>query len=159
MRVCDRLSAVVVALAFVLAGLGAPACAEAHLPGAVVTAAHRSIAHDASHVVPPDVRRIVAPVAAPHPAAPPSGDLRVVGERHAHPDTPPELRAEVPGGPCGDHRAGVGQADGPDDLLLGAPLRVDGTTVAVLAATPYRPPVVPLPPRGTLLTRAPPATA
>ncbi|WP_446216852.1 hypothetical protein [Micromonospora sp. IBHARD004] len=159
MRVCDRLNAVVVALAFVLAGLGAPACAETQLPGAVVTAAHRSIVHDASHVVRPDVRCVVAPVTTPHPAAPPSGDPRVVGARHAHPDTPSELRAEVPGGPCDDHRAGVGQADGPDDLLLGAPLRVDGTTVAVLAAIRYRPPVVPLPPRGVLPTRAPPATA
>jgi hypothetical protein len=159
MRVCDRLSAVVVALAFVLAGLGAPACAETHLPDAAATAAHRSIGHDASPVVPPGVRRVFAPVTTPHLPAPPSGDPRVVGEPHARPGTPSELRAEVPGGPCADHRASAGQSDGPDDLLLGAPLRLDGTAVAVPAATRYQPPFVPLPPRGTLPTRAPPATA
>lgn len=159
MRVCDRLSAVVVALAFILAGLGAPACAETRLPGAVVTAAHRSAVHDAPHVHPPDVRPVAAPVTTSHLPAARSGGPRVVGERPAHPGTPLEPRVRGAGGPCGDHRAGVGQTDGPDDLLLGAPARVDGTTPGVLAAVRYRPPAVPLSPRGTLPTRAPPATA
>ena len=119
MRVCDRLSAVVVALAFMLAGLGAPACAETRRPGAVVTAAHRSAVHDAPHIHPPDVRPVAAPVTTSHLPAAPSGDRRVVGERPAHLGTPPAPRVRGVGGPCGDHRAGVGQTDGPDDLLLG----------------------------------------
>ncbi|MFC4146157.1 hypothetical protein ACFO0M_07810 [Micromonospora mangrovi] len=159
MRVFDRWNAVVVALAFVLAGLGAPACVETSQPGAVVTAAHRSIGSDGAHVHPPDVRPVSAPVTTPHLPAPTSGDPRVAGARPAYPGTPPELRAEVVGAPCGDHRAGVGLTDGPDDLLLAAPASVDGTTVSVLAAIRYRQPVVPLPPRGTLPTRAPPVTA
>ncbi|MFC0031215.1 hypothetical protein ACFFMM_16985 [Micromonospora chaiyaphumensis] len=40
MRAVDRLSTVVVAVAFVLAGLGAPACAEHHRPGPMATAVH-----------------------------------------------------------------------------------------------------------------------
>ena len=56
MRVLDRLTAVVAALAFVLVGLGAPAHGETPNPGAVVTAAHRSIVHDAPSVRPPDGR-------------------------------------------------------------------------------------------------------
>ncbi|KAB1902493.1 hypothetical protein, partial [Micromonospora sp. AMSO31t] len=46
MRVLDRLTAVAVALAFVLAALGAPAHAETLEPGAAATAVQRSIVHD-----------------------------------------------------------------------------------------------------------------
>jgi hypothetical protein len=159
MRVCDRWYAVVVALAFVLAGLGAPACAETSQPGAVVTAAHRSIGPGGPAVPPPDVRSVAAPVTPPQLSAPPSGDPRVAGAYVVRPGTPPEPGAEAVGGPCGDHRAGVGATDGPDDLLLAAPSRLDDATVSVLAVARYRQPAVPLPPRGTLPTRAPPVTA
>ncbi|MET8911256.1 hypothetical protein [Micromonospora sp. NPDC004551] len=128
MRVVDRLSAVVVALAFVLAGLGAPACAENHQPGAVVSAAH------SGH-----------PRAAEAPRTP----------GHA----PSELRTELSGGPCGDHRAGVTAGDGPDDVLPAALLRVGGTPERVAVATACPRPALPLPPRGTLATRGPPASA
>ncbi|MGW9196261.1 hypothetical protein [Micromonospora chersina] len=119
MRAFDRLSTVVVALVFVLAGLGAPACAESHQPGAV-TAAHRSIHHVA----------------------------------HA----PSELWTEFSGGPCGDHRAGVTAGDGPDDVLPAAPPRVGGTPERVAVAIHRRQPALPMPPRGTLATRGPPAS-
>ncbi|WP_346538281.1 hypothetical protein [Micromonospora sp. DPT] len=159
MRVRDRMSAVVIGLAFVLAGLGAPACAETHQPGAVVTAAHRSIVHDAPDVRPPDVRPVAAPVATPHCPAPPSGGPRFVGERPGYPGTPSGLWREAAGGPCGDHRAGAGQTDGPDEFLLGATARADSAAAFVVAPIRYRPPAIGLPPRGTLPTRAPPVTA
>ncbi|MGR6322049.1 hypothetical protein Q2K19_15420 [Micromonospora soli] len=158
MRVLDRLTAVVVALAFVLAGLGAPACGETLDPGAVVTAAHRSIVHDGPSVLPPDGWSVDAPVTTPSSPAPPSGDPRAVGARLTHPDAPSELWTEVSGGPCGDHRAGV-VTDGPDDLLPAAPPRVDDTSAPDLVATGYRQPAVPLPPRGSPSGRAPPAVA
>ncbi|MEU1684383.1 hypothetical protein [Micromonospora sp. NPDC005707] len=129
MRALDRLSTVVAALAFVLAGLGAPACAESHHPGAVVTAAHRSIHHGGHAVLPPD--------------------------SHA----PSELRTEFSGGPCGDHRAGVTAGDGPDDVLPAEPPRVGGTPERVAVAIACRQQALPLPPRGTLATRGPPASA
>ncbi|MET8835361.1 hypothetical protein ABZV78_15775 [Micromonospora sp. NPDC004540] len=128
MRAFDRLSTVVVALAFVLAGLGAPACAESHQPGAVVTAAH-------------------------------AGDHRAAAALHAPGDAPPELRTAFSGGPCGDHRAGVTAGDGPDDVLPAAPPRIGGTPGRVAAAIRCRQPALLLPPRGTLATRGPPASA
>ncbi|MFE9688396.1 hypothetical protein [Micromonospora sp. NPDC005806] len=158
MRVLDRLTAVVVALAFVLTGLGMPACGETPEPGAVVTAAHRSIVHDGPSVLPPDGWSVDATVTTPGRPAPPSGDPRVVGARLTHPDAPSELWTELSGGPCGDHRAGV-VTDGPDDLLPAAPLRVGGAPRSVVASTRYREPAVPLPPRGSLPSRAPPALA
>ncbi|WP_262283145.1 hypothetical protein [Micromonospora sp. MA102] len=139
MRAVDRLSTVVAAVAFVLAGLGAPACAENHQPGAVVTAAHRSIDHGGHAVLPPDGRAAAA--------------SRAPG------DAPSELRTEFSGGPCGDHRAGVIAGDGPDDVLPAAQQRVGGTPEWVAAAIACPQPALPLPPRGTLATRGPPASA
>ncbi|MFU8871881.1 hypothetical protein [Micromonospora sp. SL4-19] len=159
MRVLDRLTAVAVALAFVLVGLGAPARGEALEPGAVVTAAHRPIIHDASPVPHPDGRPVNAPVALPDRPAPPPGDPRAVVARLAHPGAASDARTELSGGSCGDHRAGVVLTDGPDDLLLAAPVRAGGRPDRVVAATRYRQPVLPLPPRGTLPARAPPAVA
>lgn len=157
MRVFDRLTSVAVALVLVLVGLGVPVGAETHLPGAVVTAAHRSIVHDAPHGSPPDGRRVDAPVTTPAPSAPPSGDPRAVPARLAQPDAPSYAWVEALGGPGGDHRAGVGSTDGPDDLLLDAPVPIVGTPAFGVVPAPYRGPAVPLPPRGTLPTRAPPA--
>ncbi|MCW3843831.1 hypothetical protein ONA70_27405 [Micromonospora yasonensis] len=177
MRVLDRFAAVVVALAFVLAGLGAPCCGETLEPGAVVTAAHRSIVHDGPSVLPPDGRSgrrlqlgvsdaaprpgavVDAPVTTPGRPTPPSGDPRAVGARLTPPDAPSELWTEVSGGPRGDHRAGVVTSDGPDDLLPAAPLRVGGAPQPVVAPTRYGQPAVSLPPRGSLPSRAPPALA
>ncbi|MFR9780389.1 hypothetical protein ACL02O_30620 [Micromonospora sp. MS34] len=159
MRVLDRLTAVVVALAFVLAGLGVPVRGETLEPGAVVTAAHRSIVHDGPSVLPPDGRSVDAPVTTPGRPAPPSGDPRAVVARLTLPDAPSELWTELSGGPCGDHRAGVATCDGPDDLLPAASSRVGGTPQSVVAPTRYREPAVSLPPRGSLPSRAPPALA
>ncbi len=159
MRVLDRLTTVVVALAFVLVGLGAPAHGETPDPGAVVTAAHRSIVHDGPSVLPPSGRSVDVPVTTPGRPVPHSGDPRAVGARLTHPDAPSELRTELSGGPGGDHRAGVVTSDGPDDLLPAAPLRVGGTPHAVVAPACYREPAVPLPPRGSLPSRAPPVLA
>ncbi|MGC1210206.1 MAG: hypothetical protein WA890_02915 [Micromonospora sp.] len=157
MRVLDRLTAVAVAMAFVLVGLGAPIRGGTPLPGAVVTAAHRSIVHDAPPVVPPDARHVDAPVTTPERAVPQSGDPRAVVGRLVHPDAPSDTRAEALGGLRGDHRAGVALTDGPDDLLLDAPVRIGGTPISTVAPTRYRQPAAPLPPGGTLPTRAPPA--
>ncbi|NES31147.1 hypothetical protein GCE86_21510 [Micromonospora terminaliae] len=132
MRAVDRLSTVVVALAFVLAGLGAPGCANHHPPGATVTAAHA-----AAHV----------------------GEHGAAAAPHAPGDAPPELRTAFAGGPCGDHRAGVTVGDGPDDVLPAAPPRVGGTPERVAVTSTRGQPALPLPPRGTLATRGPPASA
>ncbi|OKI68953.1 hypothetical protein [Micromonospora sp. CB01531] len=176
MRVFDRLTAVVVALAFVLVGLGAPAHGETPGPGAMVTAAHRSIGQDPPSAPAPDGQArqrlqlgtsdtaprpgavVDAPVTTPGRTAPPSGDSRAVVARPAPPDAPPDLRTEVRGH-CGDHRAGVVPADGPDDLLPAPPVPVGGPPHPGLDPTRYRPPALPLPPRGTLLARAPPTVA
>ncbi|MEU2611616.1 hypothetical protein ABZ570_08545 [Micromonospora sp. NPDC007271] len=154
MRVLDRLTTAVVALAFILVGLGVPVRGETPEPGAVVAAAHQSIVHDAPSVPPPDGRPVAAPVATPDRPAPPTDDPRAAA---AHPGAPSDARTGFSGGSRGDHRAGVVLTDGPDDLLPAAPVRVDGTPERVVAATRYRAPAVPLPPRGTLPPRAPPA--
>ncbi|MFD2765752.1 hypothetical protein [Micromonospora eburnea] len=173
MRVLDRLTAVV-ALALVLVGLGGPTRAESPEPGAVVTAAQRSIVHGGPSVHAPDgwaLRRLRpgASDAAPRPGvvvdvpavtpdrpAPPPGDPRVVVARPAHLDAPPDARTAVSGGNCGDHRAGVVLTDGPDDLLPAMPVRLGGPADQVVSSIRYRSPAVPLPPRGTLPTRGPP---
>ncbi|NES12728.1 MULTISPECIES: hypothetical protein [Micromonospora] len=174
MRALDRLTAAVVALAFVLAGLGAPGRGETLEPGAVVIAAHRSIVHDGPSALPPDgrsLRRLQLGASAPRPGvvdasattperpAPPSVDPRAAGARLTHPGAPSELWTEFSGGPGGDHRAGVATSDGPDDLLLAVPLRVVGTPRSVVAPTRYREPAVSLPTRGSRPSRAPPARA
>ncbi|SBT51193.1 hypothetical protein [Micromonospora narathiwatensis] len=130
MRVLERLTAVV-ALALVLVGLGAPTRAETPGPGAVVTAT-------------------------PVRPAPPPGDPRVVVACLAHLDAPSDARTELSGVNRGDHRAGVVLTDGPDDLLPAVPVRVGGPPDQAVAPPRYRSPAVPLPPRGTLPTRAPP---
>lgn len=157
MRVLDRLAAVVVALAFALVGLGTPVRGETLEPGAVVIAAYRSIVHDGPSAHPPAGRPVI-PVTTSDRPAPPSGDPRAVVARLTPLDAPPQSRAEFSGVPRGDHRAGV-VTDGPDDLLPATPVRVVGTPHSVVAPTRYRQPAVPLPPRGTLPSRAPPALA
>lgn len=148
MRVRDRLS-VIVAMAFVLAGLGAPACPETHQPGGAVTAAHRSIVHVAPLVT--------DQAATPHCPVPRSRDPRVVEVSSAYLSSGPPV--EAVGGSCGDHRARTSQTDGPDDPLPGVALRIEDAAVTVLSANHYRPPALPLPPRGTVPARAPPTTA
>ncbi|MEV1058856.1 hypothetical protein AB0I92_16495 [Micromonospora chalcea] len=124
MRVRDRLTAVVVTLAFVLAGLGS--------------------------------------AAAPAVVAPPAGTLAAAS---AAGTSPVALRTAYPGiswselaaGPWHDHGGGLGYADGPDDLAPAALPRVAGPAVPEPVVPAPRPPVVPLPPRGPLAARAPPA--
>ncbi|MEW2542688.1 hypothetical protein [Micromonospora chalcea] len=124
MRVRDRLTAVVVTLAFVLAGLGS--------------------------------------AAAPAVAAPPAGTLAAAP---AAGTSPVALRTAYPGiswselaaGPWHDHGGGLCYADGPDDLAPAALPRVAGPAVPEPVVPAPRPPVVPLPPRGPLAARAPPA--
>lgn len=157
MRVLDRLTAVVVALTLVLAGLGAPGHPETPEPGAVLAAAHRSIAHDVPSAPPPHGRPVG--VTTPDRPAPPSGDPRAVVARPARPDAPSAAWTALSGGNGGDHRAGVVANDGLDDLLPAAKVRAGGTPDRAVAATGYRQPAVPLPPRGVLPTRAPPAVA
>ncbi|MGW4291890.1 hypothetical protein ACWEH1_02380 [Micromonospora chersina] len=154
MRALDRLSTVVAALAFVLAGLGAPACAESHQPGAAVTAAHLSIHHVGHAVLPPDGPAVDTP---DRPA--PAGDPRAAGAPRTPGHAPTELWTEFSGGPCGDHRAGVTAGDGPDEVLPAAQPRVGGAPVRVAVAIHRRQPALPTPPRGTLATRGPPASA
>ncbi|MDO3684401.1 hypothetical protein [Micromonospora sp. C28ISP2-4] len=127
MRVRDRLTAVVVTLAFVLAGLGVAAAPAATAPAtAVVEALAASSASGTS------------PVA-----------LRVAY---------PEISwSELAAGPGRDHDGGLGYADGPDDLAPAALPRVAGPAVPEPVVPAPRPPVVPLPPRGPLAARAPPA--
>ncbi|SCL68762.1 hypothetical protein [Micromonospora chersina] len=158
MRAFDRLSTVVAALAFVLAGLGAPACPESHRPGAVVTAAHLSIHHVGHAVLPPDGQAVDTDVTPPDRPAP-AGDPLAAGAPRTPGHAPTELWTEFSGGPCGDHRAGVTAGDGPDDVVPAAPPRVAGTRERVAVAIHRPEPAHPLPPRGTLATRGPPASA
>ncbi|MFF0655902.1 MULTISPECIES: hypothetical protein [Micromonospora] len=127
MRVRDRLTAVVVTLAFVLAGLG-PAAA----PAAVVEAL----------------------AAAPVAAAASAGGTSPVALRAAYPEISWSERAA---GPWHDQGGGLGYADGPDDLAPAALPRVAGPALPEPVVPAPRPPVVPLPPRGPLAARAPPA--
>ncbi|MGK5741355.1 hypothetical protein [Micromonospora sp. URMC 103] len=157
MRVLDRLTAVV-ALAIVLAGLGAPVRAEDPEPGALVTSTHRSIIHAAPSV--PSAALDGRPVAAPGTpadrfAAPPPGDDQAA-VAHVVPATPLDARADLCGGNPGDQRVCVVASDGPDDLFRAAPAGIGGTSDTAVVPAHYREPAVPLPPRGTLPTRAPP---
>lgn len=161
MRVLDRLTAVV-ALVFVLAGLGAPVPGETPEAGAVVTSAHRSTIHGtpSDPPPPPDGRPVSAPVTtSDRPAAPPSGDLRAVVAHFVHPATASDARADLCGRNRGGHRVCVVASDGPDDLFRAAPVDIGSTPDTAVAPTHYRQPAVPLPPRGTLPTRAPPTRA
>ncbi|MFC0508855.1 hypothetical protein [Micromonospora costi] len=160
MRVLDRLTAVV-ALAVVLAGLGAPVRAEGPEPSALVTSAHRSIIHAAPSVPPPapDGRPVAAPcTTADRFAAPSSGD-RQAAVAHLVPAAPSVVRADLCGGIRGDQRVCVVASDGPDDLVRAAPAGIGGTPDTAVTLTHYRQPAVPLPPRGTLPARAPPTRA
>ncbi|SBT47426.1 hypothetical protein [Micromonospora auratinigra] len=159
MRAFDRLTAVVVALAFVLIGLGTPVRGENPEAGAVVTAAHRSIVHDGPSVLPPGGRSVDVPVTTPGRPTPPSGDPRAAGVRRTPTGAPSERWTALSEGPGGDHRAGVVTNDGPDDLLLALPVRVGGASTSVVAPTGYRQPAVPLPTHGSRPGRAPPVPA
>ncbi|MEU7759524.1 hypothetical protein [Micromonospora aurantiaca (nom. illeg.)] len=124
MRVRDRLTAVVVTLAFVLAGLGAAAA-----PAVVVPAAAAPTTASASGTSPAALRTAYPGIS----------------------------WSELAAGPWHDHGGGLGYADGPDDLAPAALPRVAGPAVPGPVVPAPRPPVVPLPPRGPLAARAPPA--
>ncbi|MBU8856998.1 MULTISPECIES: hypothetical protein [unclassified Micromonospora] len=137
MRVRDRLTAVVVTLAFVLAGLGSAAAPAAP----VVEALGVSVVEGAPTVAPPAAAAVSASGTSP------------VALRAAYPRTSWSERAA---GPWHDHGGGLGHADGPDDLAPAALSRAAGPAVPEPVVPAPRPPVVPLP-RGPLAARAPPA--
>ncbi|MEV0716380.1 hypothetical protein [Asanoa sp. NPDC050611] len=141
--------AVVAASAFVLVGLGAPANPATPERGAVITAAHRSIVHEAPS----------APAATSDGPAPTSGNSRAVVSLLVHLAASSHPRADLSGRDRGDHPAGVDCTDGPDDLFPAAPVGIGGTLDPAVASPHYRQPGVPLPPGGTLPTRAPPTYA
>ena len=85
MRVLDRLTAVAVALAFVLIGVGTPVHGATMLPAAVVTAAQRTIVH----VAPP----VEASLTTAGRAVPPARDARALVDRLGHRDASPDARA------------------------------------------------------------------
>ncbi|MFD6610731.1 hypothetical protein ACFWD1_17810 [Micromonospora chalcea] len=129
MRVRDRLTAVVVTLAFVLAGLGSAAAPAVTAPAAAIVEALGAPAASASGTSPAALRA-------------------------AYPE---RSWSELAAGPGHDHGGGLGYADGPDDLAPAALPRVAGPAVPEPVVPAPRPPVVPLPPRGPLAARAPPA--
>ncbi|MEV4620565.1 hypothetical protein AB0J74_17885 [Asanoa sp. NPDC049573] len=159
MRVLDRLTAVAAALAFVLVGLGAPACGAISESGAVVAAAHRLIDHEAPSVLPATGRPVDAPATTSDRPHPPSGNPRAVAAHFVHPAASSDPRTDFSAGKRVGHPADVVSTDGPDDLLLAAPVGMDGTLDHAVAATRYRQPVVPQPPGGAPPTRAPPTYA
>ncbi|MEU7713639.1 hypothetical protein AB0B03_16970 [Micromonospora chalcea] len=127
MRVRDRLTAVVVTLAFVLAGLGSAAAPAVTAPAAGTP---------------------------PTSAAASASGTSPAALRAAYPE---RSWSELAAGPWHDHGGGLGYADGPDDLAPAALPRVAGPAVPEPVVPAPRPPVVPLPPRGPLAARAPPA--
>ncbi|WP_405091158.1 hypothetical protein OG767_27785 [Micromonospora sp. NBC_01392] len=132
MRVRDRLTAVVVTLAFVLAALGSAAGPHA----AALPAVGPSVAVGPAAVVPASGCR-----------AGPVASLGAYPQRRC---------AELSGGWWGDRRGGLAYGDGPDEPLPTAPPSVAGPVVSARLAPGHRSPVRPLPPRGALAARAPP---
>ncbi|RLQ11246.1 hypothetical protein EAD96_01640, partial [Micromonospora sp. BL1] len=108
MRVRDRLTAVVVTLAFVLAGLGSAAAPAVTAPAAAEALA--AAARPASAAAPPAEAFAAAPPAA---AAAPASGTSAVALRAAYPEI---SWSELVAGPWHDHGGGLGYADGPDDL-------------------------------------------
>lgn len=138
MRVRDRLTAVVVTLAFVLVAPGSAAAGPAAAQPATGAPAVASPDTDSPGVVPAAGCRAGSdPVAA-------------VG---AYPQRP---CAELSGGWWSDRRGGLAYGDGPDDPLPAAPPRMAGPVVSARFVPRQRPPALPLPPRGALAARAPP---
>ncbi|WP_431931930.1 hypothetical protein [Micromonospora sp. RP3T] len=156
MRVRDRLTAVVVTLAFVLAALGSAAGPHAAaLPAAGPHAA-------------------ALPAAGPHAAALPAAGPSAVGGDAVGPAAvvpasgcragpaaslgayPQRRCAELSGGWWGDRRGGLAYGDGPDEPLPTAPPSVAGPVMSARLTPGHRSPARPLPPRGALAARAPP---
>ncbi|MFF0874871.1 hypothetical protein [Micromonospora aurantiaca (nom. illeg.)] len=148
MRVRDRLTAVVVTLAFVLAGLGAAAAPAVTAPAVAPIVEALAAARPAPDVAPP-VEALAA-----EPAAASASGTSPAALRAAYPRI---SWSELAAGPWHDHGGGLGYADGPDDLAPAALPRMAGPAVPEPVVPAPRPPVVPLPPRGPLAARAPPA--
>ncbi|MFI7212269.1 hypothetical protein [Micromonospora maritima] len=148
MRVRDRLTAVVVTLAFVLAAPGSAAVLPSVGPSAVgPSAAGPSVVGPS--VVGPSA---AGPFAAGRSAVVPASGCRAGPDPAAYPR---RWCAEPSGGWWGDPRGGPAYGDGPDEPLPAAPLGVAGPVVSARIA-PGRPPTVPLPARGAPAARAPP---
>ncbi|PTA44438.1 hypothetical protein [Micromonospora sp. RP3T] len=151
MRVRDRLTAVVVTLAFVLAALGSAAGPPAAaLPAAAPPAVGPSAV--GVHTLDPSAvdRNSVGPAA----VVPASGCR--AGPVASHGAYPQQRCAELSGGWWGDRRGGLAYGDGPDEPLPTAPPRVAGPVMSARLAPGHRSPARPLPPRGALAARAPP---
>ncbi|MEU1809948.1 hypothetical protein [Micromonospora aurantiaca (nom. illeg.)] len=149
MRVRDRLTAVVVTLAFVLAGLGAAAVPALTAPAVAPIA--EALADAAARPAPD-----AAPPAEALAGAPPAASASGTGPAALRAAYPRISSSELAAGPWHDHGGGLGYADGPDDLAPAALPRVAGPAVPEPVVPAPRPPVVPLPPRGPLAARAPP---
>ncbi|MGC4887676.1 hypothetical protein [Micromonospora sp. DT227] len=181
MRVRDRLTAVVVTLAFVLAALGS----AAGPPAAALPAVGPSVVGPS--VVGPSVvgPSVVGPsVVGPPTLGPSAVGLSVVGAHTLDPSVvggnavgpaavvpasgcragpvasvgayPQRRCAELSGGWWGDRRGGLAYGDGPDEPLPTAPPSVAGPVVSARLAPGHRSPARPLPPRGALAARGPP---
>ncbi|GAB3081002.1 hypothetical protein [Micromonospora schwarzwaldensis] len=161
MRVRDRLTAVVVTLAFVLAALGSaagpPAAAlPAVGPSTVGEPTLGPAAVGLSVVGTPTLDPSVVGGNAVGPAAVvPASGCRAgpVASLGAYPQ---RRCAELSGGWWGDRRGGLAYGDGPDEPLPAAPPSVAGPVVSARLAPAHRSPTRPLPPRGALAARAPP---
>jgi len=125
----------------------------------VVTAAHRSIVHEARSVLPPDGRPVDAPATTSDGPAPTSGNSRAVVSLLVHLAASSDPGVDLSSGNRGHYPAGVDCTDGPDDLFPAAPVGIGGTLDPAVASPHYRQPGVPLPPGGTPPTRAPPTYA
>ena len=176
MRVRDRLTAVVVTLAFVLAALGSaaglpavalpavdPSAVGAHTLGpsavdlsVVGTPTLGPAAVDLSvlraHTLDPSVvgGNAVGPAAVVPARGCRAGPVASLGAY------PQRRCAELSGGWWGDRRGGLAYGDGPDEPLPTAPSSVAGPVVSARLAPGHRSPARPLPPRGALAARAPP---
>ncbi|MEU7571201.1 hypothetical protein [Micromonospora sp. NPDC049240] len=141
MRVRDRLTAVVVTLAFVLAALGS--AAGPHAAGLPAVGADTL----APSVVGGNAVGPAAVVPASGCRAGPVASLGAYPQRRC---------AELSGGWWGERRGGLAYGDGPDEPLPTAPPSVAGPVMSARLTPGRRPPALSLPPRGALAARAPP---
>ncbi|MGC4894045.1 hypothetical protein [Micromonospora sp. DT31] len=137
MRVRDRLTAAVVALAVVLTGLGsapAPALTTPATGASALASTPTTVTHG--------------------PATGTDRGTSAVASRPAYPD---RSWAEPAAAPTGDPAGVLAYGDGSDDPVPTAPAGVAEPVTPGRVLPAHRSPVGPLPPRGPIAARAPPA--